>query len=85
VAFKAVPPGRSVLDVLWQDLDSSMRMIMDNLVDDVDYTRGHMTATAQAIALLTNPLAPDLDDVRAEAMARYNDQVGPDEPAPESA
>lgn len=82
MALRATKPGESVLDVLWQDLDASTAMILDELVDDVDYTRGHAAATAQAIALLTNPTAPDLDAVRAEAMARYNDEVSPDEPAP---
>jgi hypothetical protein len=80
--LRAVPPGRSVLDVLWQEMDVSTRQLMDDLVDDVDYTRGCAYQLACDIALLTNPTAPDLDAVRAEAMARYHDKVGPDEPAP---
>lgn len=103
--------GKSILEILWDELDSIVDRIMDDGEPDVDeyeesgesqrgsYTplqydigalgtafkewgeqRGQAQGVAYAIALLTDPTAPDVPGVRAQAMQRWEDRQD-DEPS----
>lgn len=64
--------GKSILDLLWEKLD--------NAVDDLMYdpnairTKGYALGMAEAIACVEDPYSQDVDDVRGEAMARWQER-----------
>ena len=74
-------PGRSILEQIWEELDS----IMDRLrsgspipeaegwtgVRDRAELRGRAQGIAYAIAVMTNPYAPDVPKIKAEARTRW--------------
>lgn len=82
--------GKSILDILWEELDSIVDRIMDDggeprvegftadhalsLGKEWGEQRGQAQGVAYAVALLTDPLAPDVPAVRELAMARYDER-----------
>lgn len=67
-------PGGNVTDMLWTELDRVVVKIQKRVEKGREPKSGHVgeaRGLALAIAILTNPYAYDLDEVRAEAMARY--------------
>lgn len=77
--------GKSVLDLLWEQLDQFMDELMDNegAYSDEGYgeTKGRAYGMAQAIAIITNPYHVDIDAVRSDAVERWEQRSGvPQEP-----
>lgn len=85
--------GKSILEMLWDELMSEMEPLMsggeyhdDSRPDgsrpmDLDLwtahrarTRGVCQGLSAAIAIMMNPYAPNVDQVRAEAAERYENQ-----------
>lgn len=82
--------GKSILDLLWEKLDTIVDRIMDagepeedhdglasrTVVQEWAEQRGKAQGVAYAIALLSDPMQPpSVDDVRAEAMRRYDGRL----------
>lgn len=79
-----VPPGPSILEMLWARMDEQLEELLR--ANQVRYDRsedglnnydieaatatGHCLGIAECIAIMTNPYDPDVDAVRAEAMRR---------------
>lgn len=67
--------GKSVLDLLWERLDSFVDELMAPAHEggelELAERKGHAYGMAEAIALVTNPYHPDIDAVRGEAMERW--------------
>jgi hypothetical protein len=62
--------GRSILAVLWEDLD---RLTSELMVGEEDTDkRGIARGLAWAIAVMQNPANPNIDAVRDEAVERYS-------------
>jgi len=70
--------GKSLLELLWDQLmgcyGELAEVDWDNAVNDDFLLRGEATGLATAISIITNPYAPDVDRVRAEAAERYTNQ-----------
>lgn len=62
--------GKSPIDLLWEELDSLMSELMASPSEE---GKGHARGVAYALAVLSNPYAPDVDAIRAEAMRRYEE------------
>jgi hypothetical protein len=77
--------GKSVLDLLQEKLDEYVDALQ--AMEDPDglpfaEMRGRAHGAAMCLALVLNPYAPDLAAVKAEALARWENQH--DEPEPGS-
>lgn len=74
-----VTPGRSLVEILWEDLLSCIDRLMDKdeldlPEDDPDNNRlkGRAEGVAWCIAvILHSPKTPDINEVKAEAMERW--------------
>jgi len=77
--------GKSLLDLLWEQLDqfvddvqalSSAATSWDtrNQAAELANAKGQAHAMAVAIALVTNPYHPDVDEIKSEAMERWSDR-----------
>ena len=73
-----VPPGPTLLDIMWEDLLACISNLMDSqdlVIDDPDLNRlkGRAEGIAWCIAVLTqSPAKPDVNIVKAEAMERWS-------------
>jgi len=81
--------GKSLLELIWDELMESYadlveqgNPVIDNYMDDsvdperaCDYgqDKGRCLGLATAIAIITNPYAPNVDAVREEAKLRYQE------------
>jgi hypothetical protein len=61
--------GKSILEMLWEELDAIVERLMAGGNDEDD--KGKAQGVAWAIALVQNPYLPDIEHVRAEAMDRW--------------
>lgn len=66
--------GRGMAEVAWRELDFIMARLMDGEAADDD--KGRAQGLAYGLACMMNPFTPDVDEVRAEAMERYESQTG---------
>ena len=80
-------PGRSILEQIWEELDATMDRLRSDGVPDPDPAmsvgaainagkdwgeeRGRAQGVAFAIAVMTNPYAPDVPKIKAEARKRW--------------
>lgn len=66
--------GRSILEMLWKELDFQLCKLMALAYETQEQgsaQQGHCLGLAKAIAIMTNPYDPDVDEIRREAMKRY--------------
>lgn len=73
-----VPAGKSILEMLWESLDTVMERLMTGAVAEDGQDVGMARGIALSIAIMTNPYAPSIDAIREEAMERWSD-AHPDE------
>lgn len=66
--FHAIPPGRSIMEELWEDLDGVVDELMDG--EATDELRGEAKGLARAIARMMQSYHPDVDAVREISMER---------------
>jgi hypothetical protein len=64
--------GLSIRDHLWQELDATMDGLMGGTADPDD--KGYAQGLAMAIAYMYNPINPDIEQVRADAVERWEDR-----------
>lgn len=73
-----VPPGPSIVEMLWAEMDRQLGKLM-SLIDDPGTDgvldrrgqEGMCLGLAKALAIMLTPYDPDVDAIRAEAMERY--------------
>ena len=75
--------GKSLLDLLWEQLDQfvdDLQLVADVIEDSTTLweAKGRAHAAAMCVALATNPYSPQVDAIKAEAMERW---VQREEPA----
>jgi hypothetical protein len=68
--------GKSLLDLLWEQLDQfvdDLQLVADVADDSTTLweARGRAHAAAVCVALATNPYHPQVDAIKAEAMERW--------------
>ena len=63
--------GRSIIDHLWEALDEAMEPLLDGDGEPTDTQRGYARGLATALAVMYNPLAPNVDAVRETAIERW--------------
>lgn len=68
--------GESIQEMMWEELDGVMALLMANKAKDVAYAKGRAYGLATALALLQTPYDPNVDSVRAQAMARWEASHG---------
>jgi hypothetical protein len=61
--------GKSLFEMLWEELDAIVERIMAEAADEHDV--GKAQGVAFAIATIQNPYRPSIEAVRAEAMRRW--------------
>lgn len=67
--------GKSIYDMLWEELDAIVERLMAGAAGEDD--KGKAQGVAFAIATIENPYLPNIERVRAEAMRRWEaDQDG---------
>lgn len=70
-----VPAGKSILELMWDELDALMEILMDmkhwELEESADWYKGRANGLATCIALVHNPYVPDVMAVRELAKQRY--------------
>jgi hypothetical protein len=72
-----VPAGKSILEILWEDLMATLDTLMnseDLVIDDPDLnrTKGRAEGVAWSIAVMTHsPRTPDINLIKAEAMEKW--------------
>jgi hypothetical protein len=67
--------GKSILDSIWEELDLAMDSLMDGEPEDEE--RGYARGLATAIAYLYNPINPDVQQIRADAVERWEERSNP--------
>lgn len=64
--------GRSIKEMLWAELDSVMDDLMGMDLDpDANHLKGQALGLATSIAILVNPYGYDIDQIREEALLRW--------------
>jgi hypothetical protein len=72
--------GKSILDLIWEALDRVYAdLVTEEVARDVmgptgSALRGQALGLATAIAIIVNPYSPNIDAVRAEAKARWENR-----------
>lgn len=70
-----VPAGKSILELMWEELDALMEILMApgdfELEEELGWYRGRGNGLATCIALVHNPYVPDVNAVRKLAKERY--------------
>jgi hypothetical protein len=61
--------GKSILDMLWEELDAIVERLMAGAASEED--KGRAQGTAYAIAVIENPYLPNIERIRDEAMQRW--------------
>lgn len=64
--------GKSILEMLWEELDSIVERLMGGGEAEGDV--GRAQGVAYAIAVIENPYHVDMERIRAEAMQRWEEQ-----------
>lgn len=63
--------GKSILEMLWDELDAIVERLQADASDDLAADRGRAQGVAYSIAVIQNPYLPNIEAVRAEAMDRW--------------
>lgn len=72
--------GKSILELIWEKLDAvyaelvTEEVARDPMSAEASVLRGEALGLASALAIITNPYSPNLDAIRAEAKARWEDK-----------
>lgn len=68
--------GKSVLDLLWEHLDDFVDAVQEPVNEyEAAHAKGRAHGMAVAIAVVTNPYAPEVDEVKVQAMERWEERV----------
>jgi hypothetical protein len=70
--------GKSIIEHIWDELDDVMDGLMDGS-DAGDAARGSALGLASALATMYNPIAPNVDAVREQAVDRWTERHADDE------
>lgn len=71
--------GKSIIDHIWEELDVTMDELMGgNYPDSED--RGYARGLATALAYMYNPINPDVEQIRADAVERWEERRDADVP-----
>lgn len=68
--------GKSIFEMLWEELDAIVERLQAGASDDVEADKGRAQGVAFAIATIQNPYLPNIEAVRNEAMDRWEAQNG---------
>lgn len=68
--------GKSIIELVWDQMDAVYARLMSGETEKGD--KGQARGLAIALAILTNPYANDVDAIRMQAHARWED-AQPDE------
>lgn len=63
--------GKSIVEMLWEELDAIVDRIMSDAAAEDGRDPGRAEGVAYAIAVINNPYGPNLDLVRGQAMERW--------------
>lgn len=63
--------GKSILEMLWEELDAIVDRIMTEQDSEDGRDPGRAEGVAYCIAVFTNPYLPNLDAIREQAMDRW--------------
>jgi hypothetical protein len=63
--------GQTLLELMWAELMTIMERLMTG--QDAEDDRGMAQGMAYAIAIMQNPYRPNVDDVRTQAMAKWEE------------
>lgn len=68
--------GASIYELIWAELDHVMDALMQAqphgaTPEEAAALRNQAIGLARALAILTNPYAPDIDAIRAQAVERW--------------
>lgn len=70
--------GKSITELLWDALDALMDILMEydeqEPTEETALTRGKAEGVAYALAVFQNPYLPNLDAVREQAIARWEER-----------
>lgn len=72
--------GKTILELLWDELDSIMERLMTGTEADDERDPGRAEGVAYAIAVMQNPYLPSIDAVREKAMERWEEAQAADPP-----
>jgi hypothetical protein len=61
--------GKSILEMLWEELDAIVERLMAGAASEED--KGRAQGVAYAIAVIENPYLPSVERIREEAMDRW--------------
>ena len=73
--------GKTILELLWDELDAIMDRLMSDGEAEDGRDPGRAEGVAYCIAVMQNPYLPNIDAVREQAMERWENATPP-EPAP---
>lgn len=69
--------GKSILEMIWDDLDATVERLMSVEPEDADEIDvGQARGLAFAIAVIVNPYYPNIETVREQAMGRWAAEHG---------
>lgn len=68
---RAATAGKSLIERMWELLDGAMDQLMALPEHDTVNLRGRAYGIAQCLALMTDPIHANVDDVRERAMERW--------------
>lgn len=74
--------GKSIIDLLWEEMDHLMDLLMEDHCEEPEWTRGRATGVAWAIALMSNPYLQNVDQVRTLAKERWEQRMDGEEVTP---
>lgn len=66
--------GETLLEALWSEMDRLMEALMTGADAEDGGDRYRAQELAWVLAIVTNPYAPSVDAIRAEAVSRWNAQ-----------
>lgn len=74
--------GKTILELLWEELDAIMDRLMTGAEADDERDPGRAEGVAYSIAVMQNPYLPNVDNVREQAMQRWEAAEAAPKPAP---
>lgn len=76
--------GKTILELLWEELDAIMERLMSGGQADDERDPGRAEGVAYAIAVMQNPYLPNVDNVREQAMERWEQAEAAPKPEPKA-
>lgn len=62
--------GKSIIESLWDELESSVRKILDEDHPTTEVDKGYANGLTYAIAMMINPYNPNVKEVKKQAVRR---------------